>query len=90
MLANDYSQRRWRYSKEGDCALGVWRFNAQIAKQVLLKIIVLDELFFRFVDGEGFKEFIVIACPKFHINFGWTVACNFLEIFINHKNEIKI
>ncbi|KAK1365063.1 hypothetical protein POM88_040624 [Heracleum sosnowskyi] len=68
------TQISFKPSKEGDYALGVWKFDARIARNALAKMIVLDELPFKFVDGEGFKEFIAAVCPKFHISSRWTIA----------------
>lgn len=79
------TQIAFKPSKEGDNALGVWRFDAQIGRKALAKMVVPDELSFKFVDGEGFKEFIDVVCPKFHIPSRWTVARDCFELFMNHR-----
>ena len=83
------TQISFKPSMEGDYALGVWKFDAQIARKALAKMIVLDELPFKFVDGEGFKEFIATVCPKFHIPSRWTVARDCYELFLDRKNELN-
>ena len=83
------TQISFKPSMEGDYVLGVWKFDAQIVRKALAKMIVLDELPFKFVDGEGFKEFIATVCPKFHIPSRWTVARDCYELFLDRKNELN-
>ena len=30
-------------------------------------MIVIDELSFKFVESKGFRKFMFMACPRFHI-----------------------
>ena len=54
--------------------LGTWKFDQELIRTVLAKMIVIDELPFKFVEGEGFKNFISAACPRFSIPSKWTIS----------------
>ena len=48
-------------------SLGLFSFNAESAKQNLVKMIVLSELPFSFVENEFFEEWVQKYCqPQFH------------------------
>lgn len=49
-------------------------------------MIVLDELPFKFVQGEGFKHFLSVACPRFSTPSRKTIA---RDIFLLYLNEAK-
>ncbi|KAL1175392.1 hypothetical protein V6Z11_A04G086400 [Gossypium hirsutum] len=52
-------------------------------------MIIRDELPFKFVEGEGFKFFISIACPRFHLPSCWTIRKGCLDLFNSMKNTLK-
>ncbi|MFQ6627588.1 hypothetical protein Gotur_005698 [Gossypium turneri] len=45
----------------------------------LAQMIVINELPFKFVESEGFKKLMFMACPRFHIPSRTTMT----RIFIN-------
>lgn len=83
------TQISFKPSKEGDASLAIWKFDAKVARKALAKMIVIDELPFKFVDAEGFKNFVVAVCPKFHIPSRWTIARDCYGLFIDAKNELN-
>ncbi|KAL4311906.1 hypothetical protein GQ457_01G016470 [Hibiscus cannabinus] len=42
----------------------IWKFDRYAIKKTLIHMIVVDELPFRIVEGQGFKQFLYIACPR--------------------------
>ncbi|KAM3284266.1 zinc finger BED domain-containing protein RICESLEEPER 2-like [Capsicum chacoense] len=44
-----------------------WKFEQEVVRRVLVKMIIVDELPFSFVENEGFKKFMSIAKPLFRI-----------------------
>ena len=40
-------------------------FCAEDIKEFLAEMLIIDELPFKFVDNEGFRKFMLKACPKF-------------------------
>uniref|UniRef100_A0A803PYU0 HAT C-terminal dimerisation domain-containing protein n=1 Tax=Cannabis sativa TaxID=3483 RepID=A0A803PYU0_CANSA len=49
-------------------------FSQNACKLACAKMIIIDELAFRFVEQEGFKLFCSVACPKFDIPSRVTIA----------------
>ena len=47
--------------------MGAWKFNQDLIRTALAKMIASDELPIRFVEGDGFKKFMSVACPRFKI-----------------------
>jgi hypothetical protein len=64
-------------------------FSAQECRKVLAKIIILDELPFRKVDGEDFKMFVKTLQPKFYIPSRVTVAKDYWDVYTEEKSKLK-
>ncbi|MFQ6648415.1 hypothetical protein Gotur_021525 [Gossypium turneri] len=52
---------------KGEGNLSTWRFDQEACRKGLAQMILIDELPFKFVESEGFKKFMFVACPRFHI-----------------------
>ncbi|KAK8640020.1 hypothetical protein V6N13_138386 [Hibiscus sabdariffa] len=66
-----------------------WKFDKDAIKKALIHMIVVDELPFRIVKGEGFKQFLSIACPRFHLPSRFTVRRDCLDLFNSMKKSLK-
>ncbi|XP_048229561.1 zinc finger BED domain-containing protein RICESLEEPER 2-like [Ricinus communis] len=44
--------------------IGTWCFDQEVCRKALVEMIIKDELPFRFVEREGFREFIQVALKK--------------------------
>ena len=54
--------------KEGAVGMvGAWKFDHNAIRSCVTKIIIIDELPIRFVEGEGFRNLMSAACPHFKI-----------------------
>ena len=42
-----------------------WRFDQVLARKALARMVIVDEMPFKFVEREGFRHFINVICPKF-------------------------
>ena len=42
-------------------------FDPDLCRQLLARMIIVGELPFRFVEGEGFRYFMSVLQPKLHI-----------------------
>ena len=61
-------------------------FNFEACKKALAEMIILDELSFRFVEGLGFRRFMFVAQPRFHlIPCRTTMAKTCFRVFLNEK-----
>lgn len=52
-------------------------------------MIVKDELAFRFVDGEGFNEFVHELQPKFVIPSRWTISRDIFKLYMSEKLKLR-
>ncbi|KAF2282980.1 hypothetical protein GH714_043142 [Hevea brasiliensis] len=39
-----------------------WKYDEDVVREALVQMIIIDELSFRFVDGEGFRRFMKAIC----------------------------
>ncbi|XP_047320451.1 zinc finger BED domain-containing protein RICESLEEPER 2-like [Impatiens glandulifera] len=65
-----------------------WKFDQDGARKSLARMIIIDELPFSFVDGEGFRQFMSYTCPKFLIPSRWTVARDCYDLYIIEKLKL--
>ncbi|KAG5573831.1 hypothetical protein H5410_063597 [Solanum commersonii] len=52
-------------AKEG--VISTWKFDQAQSRRALAKMIIVDELPLSFVEKEGFKNFMRVTLPQFHI-----------------------
>lgn len=52
-------------------------------------MIVIDELPFKFVESEGFKKFMFVACPRFHIPSRTTMTRDVYQLYLDERVKIK-
>ena len=53
-------------------------------------MIIVDDLTFCFVDKEGFKNFVRVTMPQFHIPSRRIVTRDCYELYLKEKNLKKI
>ncbi|XP_022748088.1 zinc finger BED domain-containing protein RICESLEEPER 2-like [Durio zibethinus] len=70
-------------------SLGTWKFNQDAVRKAVAKMIILNELPFRFMESEGFRHCISVACPRFHVPSRWTVARDCYQLYIDEKTHLK-
>ena len=65
-------------------------FNFEECKKALAKIIILDELSFRFVEGFGFRKFMFVTQPRFNpIPCRTTNAKTCFRVLLDEKQKLK-
>ena len=73
--------------------LETWKFEQEVCRRDLVKMIILDELPFSFVEKEGFKKFMSKVPPLFHIPSRITVTRDCYEVYgelrINLKQSLR-
>ncbi|XP_031131905.1 zinc finger BED domain-containing protein RICESLEEPER 2-like [Ipomoea triloba] len=69
--------------------LGTWVFDQELIRRALCEMIIVDELPFRFVEGQGFRKFILVCCPMFKIPSRWTVSRDILKIYSDERVNLK-
>ncbi|XP_052878729.1 zinc finger BED domain-containing protein RICESLEEPER 2-like [Gossypium arboreum] len=73
----------------GEGHLSTWRFYQEACRKGLAQMIVIDELPFKFVESEGFKKFMFVACPRFHIPSRTTMTRDVYQLYLNERVKIK-
>ncbi|KAK5826513.1 hypothetical protein PVK06_021435 [Gossypium arboreum] len=73
----------------GEGHLSTWRFDQEACRKGLAQMIVIDELPFKFVESEGFKKFMFVACPKFHIPSRTTMTRDVYQLYLDERVKIK-
>ncbi|XP_038719383.1 uncharacterized protein LOC120012158 isoform X1 [Tripterygium wilfordii] len=75
--------------RHGEGNLVPWKFDQQAIRMAIARMVIIDELPFKFVDGEGFKQFMNIACPRFIMPSRWTTARDIIECHDSEKLKLK-
>ncbi|KAI5323471.1 hypothetical protein L3X38_032543 [Prunus dulcis] len=70
-------------------ALGAAGFNKEESRKACLRMVIIDELPFSFVDGEGFRHFCSVACPRFIPPSRRTLARDLLALYYDEKQLLK-
>ncbi|KAM3250361.1 hypothetical protein P3S67_022769 [Capsicum chacoense] len=73
--------------KEG--TLGTWTFDQGRSRKALAQMIVVDELSFSFVEKEGFKNFMRVTAPHFHIPSPKTLTRDCYQCYNEEKQVLK-
>ncbi|XP_011069372.1 zinc finger BED domain-containing protein RICESLEEPER 4-like, partial [Sesamum indicum] len=42
-----------------------WKFDQEATRKALARMVIIDKLPFKFVEKEGFRQFVSVACPQF-------------------------
>lgn len=64
-------------------------FNKEAYRKTLVKMIIKDELPFKFVEAEGFLEFMATFCPKFDVLSRRIITRDSLQLYENEKKMLK-
>ncbi|KAK9279908.1 hypothetical protein L1049_013592 [Liquidambar formosana] len=66
-----------------------WKFDQELCRKELARMIIVDELPFSFVEKEGFKRFISVLQPRFNLVSRTTMTKDCIEIYLNERNMLK-
>ena len=75
---------------KGDVVVVPWKFDQEECRKVLNRMVISDELPFRFVEKEGFKQFMKVAQPCFHIPSRTTVTRDCFNLFDEEKHKLMV
>jgi len=73
----------------GEGSLGNWEYDEVAIRKALTYFIILDEQPFKLVEGVGFRYFMSIACPRFHLPSRWTIQRDCYQLYIDEKENLK-
>ncbi|XP_074369609.1 zinc finger BED domain-containing protein RICESLEEPER 2-like [Apium graveolens] len=85
------SQKLLSFTKndEGSSSLATMSWTKEGAQEHLAKYIILDELPFRHLEGEGFKLYSRYMNPKFDPPSRMTIARDVYNLYVDEKKKIK-
>ncbi|KAL0328142.1 UNVERIFIED_CONTAM: putative AC transposase [Sesamum calycinum] len=64
------------------------KFDQEALRQGLARMIIMDELPFKFVENEGFRQFISLALPQFVIPSRTTITRDCYKLFFDEKRKL--
>ncbi|CAI0404796.1 unnamed protein product, partial [Linum tenue] len=74
----------------GDASVAGWKFDQYKIRKSLARMIIMDELPFKFVEHLGFKLFMADACPRFNMPSRWTVSRDCFDWYFEEKEKLKM
>ena len=74
---------------DGEGKLISWQFDQEYVREALVKMIIKDELPFRFVEEEGFQDFVEATVPMFEIPSRYTIARDCFSLFVQERKRLK-
>lgn len=81
----------WQPRNEGNLRMGTlstWKFDQDEIRATLSRMVIVDELPFKCVEGEGFKEFVNKSCPRFQIPSRWTVPRDCFQLYVGERLKL--
>ena len=76
-------------NNEGEARLKSWVFNPQEARVSVAKMIIIDELPFRFVENVGFRLRMYVCCPSLNMPSRITIARDIYQIYVDERVKLK-
>ncbi|KAM3287387.1 hypothetical protein P3S67_020817 [Capsicum chacoense] len=66
-----------------------WKFEQEVVRRDLVKMIIVDELSFSFVENEGFKKFISKGQPLFRIPSSRIITNDCYDVYGELRLSLK-
>jgi hypothetical protein len=79
-------------SELGDQSVGTLKeigYNYNECRQALVKMVIMDELPFNFVEGKGFRLFSRTMQPRFDIPSRFTIMRDCLKLYVEEKERLR-
>ncbi|GER39285.1 HAT family dimerisation domain containing protein [Striga asiatica] len=74
---------------DGRSALTAWKFDQDEIRKVVAYMVIVDELPFKFVEGEGFRRVMSKVCPRFKISSRWTMSRGCFQLYAGERIKLK-
>jgi hypothetical protein len=65
------------------------KYDEKKIRNAFTEMIIKDELPFLFVDGNGFKKFMMVVKPRFHLPSCYTMMKDCMKMYLKGKSELK-
>ena len=73
---------------ENENILTKWQFDQKSSRSKLAAMIIIDELPFKFVENEGFRDFMQTTQPNFKIPSRFTVSRDCYQLYLSEKKRL--
>ena len=90
-LSYHSKQNFFLQKREGDCGnvLVLRKFSVERLRMALARMIIVDELPFKFVEHGGFINFMAEVEPRFEVPSWVTVTRDCLRLYIREKESLR-
>ena len=75
--------------QDGSGSLSTWKYDENAIRIALSRMIIVDELPFKFVEGEGFRDLFAVTCPRLHILFRRTIIRDYYDLYVSEREKLK-
>ena len=72
-------------NNEGEARLKSWVLNPREARESIAKMIIIDELPFRFVENVGFRQMMSVCCPALNMPSRITIARDIYQLYVDER-----
>ena len=72
-------------NNEGEARLKSWVLNPHEVRESTVKMIIIDELHFRFVENVGFRLMMSICCPSLNMPSRITIARDIYHLYVDES-----
>ena len=66
-----------------------WSFNQEISRKYCARMVILDELPFKTVEHEGFRDFVNMLQPQFQIPSRATITRDCMDLYVSEFESLK-
>ncbi|KAL0452194.1 UNVERIFIED_CONTAM: hypothetical protein Slati_1197500 [Sesamum latifolium] len=63
--------------------------DQEVTRKALARMIIIDELPFKFVENDGFRQFMSVACPEFIVPSRTTIIGDCYRLYIDENNKLR-
>ncbi|XP_077223462.1 zinc finger BED domain-containing protein RICESLEEPER 2-like [Tasmannia lanceolata] len=74
---------------DGSGTLTTWKFDQEAIRNALARMVIVDELPFKFVENEGFRDLMSTACPRFRIPSRSKITRDCFKFFLDERLKLK-
>jgi len=73
----------------GEARLKSWVLNSHVARASIAKMIIIDELPFRFVENMEFRLMMSVCCPALNMPSCITIARDIYHLYVDERVKFK-
>jgi len=76
-------------NNEGEARLKSWVLNPHETRASIVKMIIIDELPFRFVENVGFRLMMSVSCPALNMPSRTTITRDIYQLYVDERVKLK-